>query len=150
MPLAEGGAKPAMHVPVRQAPRIPLAKLAFDKLFAGLCLLMLAPAMAAIAIAIRIQGQDQCSTPMPGEQGGRTFGCIKFRTMRPDSQSELEEILRIDRAGRMGRTHKLERTHADRVGCFLRSTSLDEPSILECASRGYVACRSAPDHAVGD
>ena len=69
MPLAEGGAKPGQCIAsVRQAPRIPLAKLAFDKLFAGLCLLMLAPAMAAIAIAIRMQGQGPCFT-MPDWAG---------------------------------------------------------------------------------
>ena len=49
--------------------------------------------------------------------------------MRPDSQSELEEILRIDPIAReeWEEQHKLERDpRVDRVGCFLRSTSLDE------------------------
>lgn len=130
-PLADGGAKPGqLMTSVRQAPRIPLAKLAFDKLSAALCLLMLAPVMAAIAVAIRMQGQGPVFyTHARIGQGGRTFGCIKFRTMRPDSQSELEEILRIDPIAReeWEEQRKLERDpRVDRVGYFLRSTSLDE------------------------
>ncbi len=115
---------------VRRPLRIPFAKLLFDKLFAAAALLLLSPLMLAIAVAIRSKGTGPIFFVHSRiGQGGRAFGCVKFRTMRPDSQTELEEILRIDPIAReeWEEQHKLERDpRVDRVGHLLRTTSLDE------------------------
>lgn len=115
---------------VRTTTPVPWAKLLFDKLFAATCLVLLSPVMLAIALAIRSQGQGPVifAHSRVG-QGGRSFNCLKFRTMRPDSQSAFDELMRIDPIARRewDEQRKLERDpRVDRVGYFLRSTSLDE------------------------
>ena len=62
-------------------------------------------------------------------RSGRTFGCLKFRTMVTDSQAVLERHLEESRAARLewAATHKLKNDpRITPVGQFLRKTSLDE------------------------
>jgi lipopolysaccharide/colanic/teichoic acid biosynthesis glycosyltransferase len=110
--------------------RISLGKLVFDKLFAVFALFTLAPVMAAIAIATRIgdPGPVFYKHKRIG-QNGRTFDCVKFRSMRVDSAEVLARLLAIDPVARAEweRDQKLTddpRIHP--VGQFLRKTSLDE------------------------
>lgn len=112
------------------AARLPWAKLAFDKLFAAFALVALAPVLAVIAGAIRLGGSGPVLFAHDRiGQNGRSFRCLKFRTMRPDSQKELDEVLRVDPIAREEWTEqrKLERDpRVDRMGHLLRVTSLDE------------------------
>ncbi len=114
----------------RPAARVSLSKVMFDKIFAATALVLLAPVMAAVALAIRAGG------PGPVIYGhvrvgrdGRAFRCLKFRTMRPGSDGDLDDLLSIDPIAReeWNAQRKLERDpRVDRVGYFLRKTSLDE------------------------
>ena len=62
-------------------------------------------------------------------RGGRTFACLKFRSMVVDAEQRLEELLARDPVARRSwaRDHKLAQDpRITRVGRFLRSSSLDE------------------------
>jgi exopolysaccharide production protein ExoY len=110
--------------------RVPPTKLAFDKSFALVALILLAPVMAAIALAIRVSGAGPV---IYGHtrigHSGRAFRCLKFRSMRPGSDGDLDDLLRIDPVARAEwhEQRKLERDpRVDRLGHFLRKSSLDE------------------------
>lgn len=109
---------------------LPVSKLVFDKLFAAAALITLAPLILGIAVAIRVKGGGPVFFTHPRiGMHGRTFACIKFRTMRPDSEQEMEDWLRVDPIARdeWSEQRKLERDpRVDRIGYLLRSTSLDE------------------------
>ena len=101
-----------------------------DVILACAVLLFFAPLMAVIACAISLTSRG----PILFRQqrlglGGRTFVCLKFRTMRQDSAELLAELLARDRfaRGEWERTHKLrDDPRTSRFGAFLRKTSLDE------------------------
>jgi Undecaprenyl-phosphate galactose phosphotransferase WbaP len=60
---------------------------------------------------------------------GKTFGCLKFRTMVPNAEAVLKEYLAADPGLRAEweRDHKLKNDpRVTTLGQFLRSTSLDE------------------------
>lgn len=62
-------------------------------------------------------------------RSGRDFNCLKFRTMVPDAEAVLREILaaRPDLNAEWERDHKLRHDpRITRLGKFLRCTSLDE------------------------
>jgi len=65
---------------------------------------------------------------------GKTFQCIKFRTMYPDAECRLVNLLRSDPVlyEEYARTHKLKRDpRVTPLGRFLRVTSLDElPQVI--------------------
>lgn len=132
--VPSSGARLAAHAAVRASAfhqnEMPMSKLVFDKLFAGAALLMLAPAMLGLAVMLRM---GSSAPVLFGHtrigHNGRRFRCLKFRTMRPNSDAELEELLRIDPIAREEwlRQRKLERDpRVDRLGHILRKTSLDE------------------------
>jgi exopolysaccharide biosynthesis polyprenyl glycosylphosphotransferase len=125
---------PMLHVehPRLTGPRW-LVKDLFDRLGAGLALLLLAPLLAACALAVRLDRQ----APGPAlfrqtrvGRHGRLFTIYKFRTMRTDAESLLAEL-------RSGNDHdgvlfKLRQDpRISRVGAVLRRYSLDElPQLL--------------------
>jgi exopolysaccharide biosynthesis polyprenyl glycosylphosphotransferase len=106
-----------------------LVKRVVDILGASVALLLAAPMLAVIALAIRLEG------PGPILFGhwrvgiwGRSFPCLKFRTMRCDA----EQLLRSDpvlHAEYVRNNYKLpegQDPRITRVGYLLRKTSLDE------------------------
>ncbi|WP_175818747.1 undecaprenyl-phosphate glucose phosphotransferase [Burkholderia sp. BCC0419] len=116
-----------------------VGKAMFDRVFAGLALVAIAPLMAAIAVAVK------CSSPGPvlfrqQRRGayGRIFTIYKFRTMREhdiDVPGEVRQATRGD-------------PRITRVGALLRRTSLDElPQFLNVL-KGDMSVVGPRPHAV--
>jgi exopolysaccharide biosynthesis polyprenyl glycosylphosphotransferase len=103
-----------------------LTKRGFDLLLGGLALLLAAPFMLIIAIAIKLDspGPVLFRQERLGENS-RRFHMLKFRSMVPDAEARLDEVIQRDEQG-----HLIYKQGDDprvtRVGEFLRRTSLDE------------------------
>jgi exopolysaccharide biosynthesis polyprenyl glycosylphosphotransferase len=133
---------PMLHVehPRLTGPRW-LAKSLFDRIGAGLALLVLSPLLAACALAVRLDRD----APGPAlfrqvrvGRDGRTFAIYKFRTMRHDAEDLLANL-------RLANEHDgvLFKVRADpritRAGRFLRRYSLDELPQLVNVLRGEMS-----------
>jgi undecaprenyl-phosphate galactose phosphotransferase len=85
--------------------------------------------MVIIALLIRVNGRGVIFGHERVGRGGRTFQCYKFRSMVPDSQRVLQELLERDPEARAEweRDFKLkDDPRITRIGKFIRKTSLDE------------------------
>ncbi len=103
-----------------------LIKRALDLLLTGILLVPSLVIMGLIAIALRIEGAGPIlfRQERVGENG-KLFEMLKFRSMVPDAESRIQEVLRQDPEGRL--IHKMaDDPRVTRVGRFLRQTSLDE------------------------
>lgn len=109
------------HIPVKRC---------FDIVFSLLCLVFGSPVFLFIALLIYatspgrvIYAQERIG------RGGKPFRCYKFRSMFPDADQRLEELLRKDPELKKEweHSHKLKRDpRITPFGLFLRKTSLDE------------------------
>ena len=93
-------------------------------------LLVAAPIMAIVAFCVYLEdGGSACFVQHRLTRGGRTFGCIKFRTMSVDAESRLIALLASDPEA-MEQWTKQQKLHRDPritvIGRFLRKYSLDE------------------------
>ena len=97
-------------------------------------LILISPAFLVIAALVRQDGGPVIYPHRRIGRHGRTFRCLKFRTMHIDSDRMLDDLVRRDpEAAREWReTHKLRNDpRITKVGAFLRKTSLDElPQLL--------------------
>jgi lipopolysaccharide/colanic/teichoic acid biosynthesis glycosyltransferase len=117
-------------------------KRAFDVLGAGALLLVLAPVFLVLAYLTRRDGGPAFYAHTRIGQGGRGFGCLKFRSMVIDSQARLDALLAADPAARAEweATRKLKNDpRVTAVGRFLRKTSLDELPQLINVLRGEMS-----------
>jgi lipopolysaccharide/colanic/teichoic acid biosynthesis glycosyltransferase len=92
-------------------------------------LLLTCPIMLALLLLARLDGGPAFYVHRRIGRGGAPFGCIKFRTMVPDADRRLAELLARDPAARAEwrATRKLKADpRITRVGRVLRRTSLDE------------------------
>ena len=101
-----------------------------DVVIALAALILVAPLMLVIVVAIKLssRGPVYFSQARLG-RGGRTFSCIKFRTMRVDSEAILSVLLANDSSVRVEweRDQKLRNDpRVFAIGGLLRRTSLDE------------------------
>lgn len=103
-----------------------------DILFSALALLVLLPLFAVIALAIVLDspGGGPIFTQLRVGRDGKTFKLFKFRTMCPDAEERLNELLAQNQMD--GPVFKIKGDpRITRVGRFLRRTSLDElPQLL--------------------
>lgn len=118
-------------------------KRAMDLALAIPTVVFAAPIMGAIALGVRLSG--------PGEMvfkqhrigvAGKTFLCLKFRTMRPDAAERLEKLLASDpqAAEEWKKYQKLKNDpRITPFGAFLRKTSLDELPQLINIIRGEMS-----------
>jgi len=101
-----------------------------DITIALVVLIFIAPLMLAISLMIRAQdgGPALFRQSRIGE-GGRTFKCLKFRTMVIDAEARLNALLARDPEARKEweADHKLRKDpRITALGAFLRKSSLDE------------------------
>lgn len=104
-------------------------KTAFDLLLAVLLLVVLSPLFLIVTLLVRRDGGPAFFSHQRIGAHGRTFGCLKFRTMVPNADAVLLKALAANEAlaAEWDATQKLR--HDPRitvVGRFLRATSLDE------------------------
>jgi exopolysaccharide biosynthesis polyprenyl glycosylphosphotransferase len=103
-----------------------LTKALFDRTFAALGLVLLAPLLIGLAVAIRVTSPGPVFFRQERiGQGGRPFRLLKFRSM-VDHADERMEMLR-DQSDGNDVQFKLRRDpRVTRVGAFARRHSLDE------------------------
>ena len=106
-------------------------------------ILLLSPILITAALAIKLTSEGPVFFAQ--ERLGRNgiwFKALKFRTMYPDAEAKLQELLRNDPALRdeYNRYHKLSRDpRVTSIGRFLRKTSLDELPQLFNVLRGEMS-----------
>lgn len=109
---------------------IPVTKLIFDKVFAASTLVLISPVFLLLSLAVFFEGGGPVIFRHTRiGQDGLPFSCLKFRTMKPNSQKQLDQILAIDPVARdeWEESRKLYRDpRVSRLGEFLRKSSLDE------------------------
>ncbi len=110
-------------------PAARLAKTAFDLLLSSLLLAALSPLFLLVVLLVRRDGGPAFFSHRRIGAHGRTFGCLKFRTMVPNADEVLLRALAADEAlaAEWDATQKLR--HDPRItgiGRVLRATSLDE------------------------
>ncbi len=119
-------------------------KRVFDVVIASVALVLLSPVLVvlAIAVAMTTRGSVIYRHRRVGF-GGKTFDCLKFRTMVADSEAALQaHLLRNPAAAEeWQRTRKLTiDPRITRLGFLLRKTSLDElPQLLNIIA-GDMSC----------
>ena len=106
-------------------------------------LVFLTPLLLVVAVLIKLQdgGPVLFGHRRIGE-GGRTFSCLKFRSMAVDAEDRLQRLLASDPQARAEweRDHKLKNDpRITRLGVFLRKSSLDELPQLLNVLRGEMA-----------
>ena len=105
------------------------SKRLFDIAAASLLLALLSPLILAVtALIVRDGGQILFGHRRIGAQG-RTFKCWKFRSMVPNAEAVLKQLLEENAEARAewDRDFKLRNDpRITSIGRFLRSTSLDE------------------------
>ena len=106
-----------------------LAKLVFDVSVAAVALVFLLPVLVIIAIAVSADGGPILySHPRIG-RGGRSFHCLKFRSMKANGDKLLAELLASNPAEALewAVNRKLRNDpRVTRFGRLLRRSSLDE------------------------
>ncbi len=135
VPMATPRAAPA---PIRPALR-PALKRLFDIAGSSALLAALLPVLLFIAVLVRADGGPALFAHERIGRGGRRFGCLKFRSMVPDSAERLEALLAADPEARSqwDAARKLKRDpRVTAVGRFLRASSLDELPQLFNVLRG--------------
>ncbi len=105
------------------------AKRLFDIVGALTLAVVLSPLLLVVGLVLaRDRGPIIYSHSRTGRHG-RTFGCLKFRTMVPNAEQVLRELLHHDpdMQREWMRNHKLRNDpRITAIGRFLRRTSLDE------------------------
>lgn len=123
------------------SPYIP-AKRMLDIVGAIVLAVVFSPLILAIVVLMGRGGGSIIYRHRRVGKGGRTFECLKFRTMVPNADQLLRELLERDPAikAEWVRDHKLRcDPRVTRLGRFLRRTSLDELPQLWNVMRGEMS-----------
>ena len=117
-------------------------KRAFDIVGAVALLLVFSPLMLVISLLLWMEGGSVIYRHRRVGRNGRMFDCLKFRTMVPNADQVLGELLekRPELRAEWIRDHKLrDDPRVTAVGRFLRRTSLDELPQLWNVLRGEMS-----------
>jgi Undecaprenyl-phosphate galactose phosphotransferase WbaP len=117
-------------------------KAAFDQLVAAVLVLLFAPLLLTLALLVRSDGGPAFYRHRRIGAAGRSFGCMKFRTMAVDADTVLDHLLATDpaAAAEWAATQKLrDDPRVTRLGQFLRRSSLDELPQLFNVLRGEMS-----------
>ncbi len=104
-------------------------KRTMDILASACALLVFSPVMLTLAVLVRRDGGPALFGHGRIGLGGKTFGCLKFRSMVMNSDVMLKELLARDEHARKEwmATQKLRHDpRVTRIGAFMRKWSLDE------------------------
>ena len=117
-------------IPIMVFNLFPTWKRFFDLVFSAVILILTSPIFALIALVIKLEdgGPVFFRHKRIGESG-QVFDCLKFRTMRINSEQALKELLASDPAlqDEWQKSFKLKNDQRiTRIGGFLRKLSLDE------------------------
>ena len=105
------------------------SKRLFDVFCAATLLLLLSPLFLAVGIALLRTGRPILFAQERVGRNGRTFRCLKFRTMIPGAEEILERLLRQDPVlqNEWQQNQKLKVDfRITRLGALLRKSSIDE------------------------
>jgi Undecaprenyl-phosphate galactose phosphotransferase WbaP len=111
----------------RPGPRA--VKRTFDLIGSAVLLLLLAPVLTFFSWRIRRTDGDAIFGHLRIGQYGKPFRCLKFRTMVPDADKVLADVLACDPEARTEWQNGFKLKNDPRItpiGAFLRATSLDE------------------------
>ncbi len=125
--------------PLRHSTAQRVAKRTIDLVVATTTLVVAAPVLLVCALLIRLDdGGPFLFRQTRVGRNGRTFRCLKLRTMAVDAEQRLAEL--ADRNERNGPLFKLgDDPHVTRVGAFMRATALDELPQLVNVLRGEMS-----------
>ncbi len=115
--------------PVADAPDPSLSKRLFDIAGAAALLIFFAPLMVVVYLIVRLDGGPGIYAHERVGKNGVRFMCYKFRSMVPNAESILKNILVCNEQARQDweADHKLRNDpRITSVGRFLRQKSLDE------------------------
>lgn len=126
-------------------------KRGLDIVASALALVLLSPLIVAVALAIRIvDGGPVVFRHRRVGLHGRTFDCLKFRTMATDAEARQDEVMHLN--AMRGPGFKIpDDPRVTRLGRFLRRYSLDElPQLLNVlvGDMSIVGPRPAPPREV--
>lgn len=117
-----------------------LVKRSFDLVSAALMIVLFSPIMLAVALAVRLTtGKQVIYGHTRVGRDGKDFKCYKFRSMVPNADEVLKQLLDTDPEVRAewNRDFKLKNDpRITGVGRFIRRTSLDELPQLWNVLRG--------------
>lgn len=118
----------------------PVLVRAFWAFAALVALVFFAPLMVFIALAVKLQdGGPVIFAHSRIGRGGKTFPCLKFRSMAVDADARLLRLLKEDPQAKADWERDFKLRHDPRVtsiGRFLRKSSLDELPQLFNVLRG--------------
>ena len=114
------------YVKPKEKPVYDFFKRVFDLVMATFALIVLSPVFLFTAIAIkREDGGKVFYSQTRLTKGGKEFKMYKFRSMCPDADKKLDELLKYNEV--KGPAFKMEDDpRVTKVGHFIRKTSIDE------------------------
>jgi Undecaprenyl-phosphate galactose phosphotransferase WbaP len=128
--------------PARPAPRYAPVKRVVDVMGAMVLTVVFCPLILAILLLMRRKDGSIIYKHWRIGRDGKAFECLKFRTMVPNAEQVLTDLLERDPTIKAEwlRDHKLRSDpRVTRVGRFLRRTSLDELPQLWNVMRGEMS-----------
>lgn len=100
-----------------------------DIVLSTILLIVLSPVFLLLFVLISLDGARPIYTQRRAGRAAKQFQCLKFRSMVPNAEALLNDVLDADPKARQEwlRFQKLENDpRVTRIGRFLRATSLDE------------------------